>query len=250
MSSITLTAYVFTMFSLLFSDSIMVKVIEIRRSRDSKILHYCTNCNCNASRNLLELLCKKFAIHQLFLGGKKRLFSCGRMDYDPNGVSRTWLNSKEVVPHPKIDDASSWLDSRKFWAALPWRREAKKIIDIKSLDMKAVHLSFSAKMLPTLPALMTLSARECCQKEHAIFITWKFEKNDLQKLLIISRPPNDKIPIPPWVWEDDAESGEEYLSGGNEREFNTFDYDQFDLHDEQTSEFYLTTKLTFKRTCA
>ena len=74
MSSITLTAYVFTMFSLLFSDSIMVKVIEIRRSRDSKILHYCTNCNCNASRNLLELLCEKYAIHQLFLGGKKRFF--------------------------------------------------------------------------------------------------------------------------------------------------------------------------------
>ena len=65
--SIALTAYVFL---LLFSDSIMVKVIEIRRSRDSKILHYCTNCNCNASRNLLELLCEKFAIHQLFLGGK------------------------------------------------------------------------------------------------------------------------------------------------------------------------------------
>ena len=63
----------FTMFSLLFSDSIMVKVIEIRRSRDSKILHFCTNCN--ASRNLLELLCEKFAIHQLFLSGKKRLFS-------------------------------------------------------------------------------------------------------------------------------------------------------------------------------
>ena len=172
------------------------------------------------------------------------------MDYDPNGVSRTWLNSKEVVPHPKIDDASSWLDSRKFWSALPWRREAKKIIDIKSLHMKAVHLSFSAKMLPTLPALMTLSARECCQKEHAIFITWKFEKNDLQKHFIISRPPNDKIPIPSWEWRYDDESGEEYLSGDNEREFDTFDYDQFDLHDEQTSEFYLTTKLTFKRTCA
>ena len=62
----------FTMFSLLFSDSIMVKVIEIRRSRDSKILHFCTNCN--ASRNLLELLCEKFAIHQLFLGGKKDCF--------------------------------------------------------------------------------------------------------------------------------------------------------------------------------
>ena len=242
------------MFSLLFSDSIMVKVIEIGRSRDSKILHYCTNCNCNASRNLLEFLCKKFAIHQLFLGGngKKGLFSRGRMDYDPNNVSRTWLNSKEVVAHPKIDKASSWLDSRKIWRSLPmpWKREANEIIDIKSLVMKAVHLSFSAKMLPTLPTLMTLSARECCQKEHAIFITWKFGKNDLQKHFIISRPPNDKIPIPSWVWECDGESGEEYLSGGNEREFDTFDYDQFDLHDEQTSEFYLTTKLTFKRTCA
>ena len=234
------------MFSLLFSDSIMVKVIEIRRSRDSKILHYCTNCNCNASRNLLELLCEKFAIHQLFLGGKKRLFSCGRMDYDPNNVSRTWLNSKEVVAHPKIDKASSWLDSRKFWTGLPWRKKAKKIIDIKSLDMKAVHLSFSAKMLPTLPALMTLSARECCQKEHAIFITWKFEKNDLQNHFIISRPPNDEIPTPPWARECDDESGED----SNEREFDTFDYDQFDLYDEQISEFYLTTKLTFKRTCA
>ena len=244
----------FTMFSLLFSDSIMVKVIEIRRSRDSKILHYCTNCNCNASRNLLEFLCEKFAIHQLFLGGngKKRLFSRGRMEYDPNNFSRTWLNSKEVVAHPKIDKASSWLDSRKIWTSLPvaWRREANNIIDIKSLRMKAVHLSFSAKMLPTLPALMTLSARECCQKEHAIFITWKFEKNDLQKHFIISRPPNDKIPIPSWEWQYDDESGEEYLSGDNEREFNTFDYDQYDLYDEQISEFYLTTKLTFKRTCA
>ena len=72
----------------------------------------------------------------------------------------------------------------------------------------------------------------------------------MQNHFIISRAPNDKIPIPSWEWQYDDESGEEYLSGDNEREFNTFDYDQYDLYDEQISEFYLTTKLTFKRTCA
>ena len=49
-----------------FQIVLWLRRLKIRRSRDSKILHYCTNCNCNASRNLLEFLCKKFAIHQLF----------------------------------------------------------------------------------------------------------------------------------------------------------------------------------------